>query len=413
MRLFTTTLLLLTSLLITAQANWQSGYIIKNGERITGEIDDREWPYHIDKITFRTKASGTSQSFNPKDGIDFEVAGRRYVSKSVPVIANSRDLDKLTVDTSLTRRQETGFLRLYLDGDLGLYQYIDQRKKRHFYAQKKASAFTYLEYERHLRPNSEKNILLQINKYKFQLSELLSGCPQLSADIAGTEYSLKSLKKLILKWYECQGVSPTYKSKASGGKLSFGPAAHLVSSHLSASFSSNRGTKSSEPHLGPALGAAARYTFPSMQGRFSIKTDIVYHSFDEASQSLMQQDGPISITFFRELSQSSIQASFLADYQIFTGKIPVYAELGMVTDFILDLDFKFSEIRILTDGTETAFTSSANRDLEDGNNIGFAGGLGIYLGNLQLGLRASRVTREKTGDSRVLYRASLIAGYWF
>ena len=136
---------------LSAQANWHPATLTIDGKEIQGEVNDREWPYHIDEISFRTDQGSTPTVYTPADEVTIEVSGRRFVTRSVSYITNTRDLAKLTRDTVFNRATERVFLRQYYGGALALYQYVDRLEKRHFYIQKTNAPMVYLEYELRLR----------------------------------------------------------------------------------------------------------------------------------------------------------------------------------------------------------------------------------------------------------------------
>lgn len=110
---------------LQAQSNWQPGYIIKDGQKTEGEIDDREWPYFIDNFGFRKSTTEEATIYSPSDRVSFGVGDRRYSSREVSYIANSRELDQITKDTTLRRANAMVFLRQYYEGEVSLYQFVD------------------------------------------------------------------------------------------------------------------------------------------------------------------------------------------------------------------------------------------------------------------------------------------------
>ncbi len=398
---------------LVAQRNWQPGFIILDGEKIPGEIDDREWPYHFETITFRKDKTSPPSQYTTQDNVDFSVKGRRYISKQINIITNSRELDQLSADTIKNRITTRGFLRQYYRGELNLFQYIDPIKKRHFFISKAGGPLIYLQYEKSLRPGKQKKILQTDNTYKFQLSQLLSSdCPEIQGSLTTTPYALKELRKIVQQWYECQGATPAFTAKVSRGKFDFSPSLQLLQSSLDIDFNNSQGETSRNRHYGPAFGAAAKYIFPGMQEKVSVKIEAFYHAFNEVSQSLSRQDGPINISLLRSVDQTSIQLSTLAEYQFSSGKIPLYIEAGFTTGSIIEFDFLFSEIRTFEDGSQVILTSSVDSALADGNDVGYVTGIGAYFGDLQIGINLMRTSRDRDTDKRIIYRLGIGCRYW-
>lgn len=410
---FYTLLILITSSLITAQANWQPGYVVRDGEKVTGEIDDREWAYFIDEVRFRSSERAGVDTYSPSDGVNFGVANRRFISREVGYITNSRDLEKLSRDTTLYRERADAVLRVYFEGDLSLFQYVDQMSKRHFYLQKKGEAPVYLEYELRLRERRDKNIVKSVDIYKFQLTKLLGDCPQLGKRITNSQYSLKSLQGLVRAWYKCQETQPTYEAKVSGGRINISPSLVFFRTSLSEKNMSTRGTKMANAHYGPAFGVEGKYTSPGLQQKFSAKLALHYHSVNSLTSGLERVENSVTTLIERALDRSTLRVTGLVEYRIITGRVPVYLEAGLVLGQLLDSQFTFEQRITTDDGTVISLVQDLDTSEFRTNELGPVLGAGAYLGRFQLGIRASRVTQDKGSDVVIITRLGLLAGYWF
>lgn len=397
---------------IQGQANWQPGYIIKDGEKTEGEIDDREWPYYIDGFRFRSSPQGETVAYSLADQVDFGVRDRNYISEQVNYISNSRQLDQLTKDTSLQRESGLVFLRQYFDGELGLYQFVDRTEKRHFYLKRGSGAFEYLEYELRLRDETGPKNVKYLENYKYQLTQILKDCPSLSGQVSTSAYTLKALTKLVNSYYECQGVTPTYSSKISQGALSFGGlVAYLQTTPTGQN--SESGEISTEASRGPSFGVGVRYVFPGAREKFAVKAEAMYHSFDGAARIQDRSVGLTGTIIRREFSASTVQLHLLAEVLLLTGKTSVYAEGGVAASYLLNSDQFQAQITVAADGTETGFTEDLNVEVNMTNELGWLGGVGVRRGSFQLGIRASRVARLKGNSGIGFIRAGVLAGYWF
>ena len=398
---------------VDGQTNWRPGYIIENGKTLEGQIDDREWPYFIGEVRFRTSPTDAVRTFLPDHGIDFGTGGRRYVSRSVRLITNSRELDQITRDTARNRQTTQGFLRQHIQGALSLYQFIDDSGKRHFYVSVDEGGLEYLEFEKHLRPESTKDVLKTVDRYKYQLVRMAADCPELSSSVSGLRYTRKDLTRFLQKLYTCRGETPTFLQKTNRGSINVAPVVQYYRSQLVSSFNDDRGENLSEISFDPAFGMALRYSFPELRGKFSVRLESVFHRFDDISNSRLRQDGNQTVELRRELSLSTMLTSVLAQYEVSSGRIPVYVELGITTGFVLDSEFNFLEVRTQQDGSRLVLDSTAPERLQRGNDVGFAAGFGVLIDRLQIGMRASRSSRDRTSDTRVVYRTGATVHYWF
>jgi hypothetical protein len=411
MRLIFILLLALTSGL-HAQSNWQPGYIIKDGQKIEGEIDDREWPYFIESFRFRPSSGAEVAVYAPSDGVDFGVGNRRFEAKEVSYITNSRELDKISRDTLLERETSIAFLRQYYDGELSLYQFVDPLEKRHFYVQRGDQALEYLEYELRLREQTDKEIVRYLNNYKSQLASSLVDCPTVLAQVSDSDYNLKDLRKLVNSWYKCQQVEPKYVGKVSQGEISFGGlAAFLQTTPIGQD--SETGEVSNEAHSGPALGVGARYVFPGAREKYALKMEALYHSFTDAARLQTRAESSSTSIIRREFSASVVQVHLLAEVFLLTGRTSVYVEGGVAASFLLDSDQSQSQITIAPDGTQSSINQDLNARVNMTNELGWLAGLGVRRGPFQVGVRASRVARLKGNSGIGFFRAGVLAGYWF
>lgn len=398
---------------LQAQSNWQPGHVIVNGQKITGEVDDRDWPYHIGSIDFRTKKGAAVTTYRPEDEVTVEVAGRRFVGATINYITNPRDLELITADTVRNRATESGFLRQYYAGEMKLYQYVDRIDKRHFYLQKEGESPVYLEYEWRLRERADKKILKTINNYRYQLSQLMGeDCPDLAISISETEYSLKDLSSLVKGWYKCQSLRPDFTASVNDGKFSVGGVAALYQTSLRTSTPAGFTTES-DPNLGPAFGLSAKYTLPGGRKRFAVKADVFYHDAGTVSFSNIEQGNVVRTTLKRTQSRSTLRFGALAEYRVLTGNVPLYVAGGLEVGLLLTSDVTFDQIFLDIDGRETTITTDLNQDEFQTNEIGPVGEIGTYIGNFQLALRASRTTQVNVGESLQNYRVGLLAAYWF
>ena len=411
--------LLLLSLLtcfvfgLNAQANWQPGYIIQNGQKEEGEIDDREWPYGIDEFRFRTAADRPATTYAPTNIGGFGLDGRKYESAEVNYISNSRELDKISRDTVLNRKIARVFLRQYYGGALSLYQYVDATDKRHFYVQREDGPLEYLEYELRLRNDSGVKKVKYLENYKYQFAQVIADCPSIAGEVSTSPYTLKALTKVVKSYYNCKGEQPTYTARVNQGTISFGGLVGILQTTPTGQ-QSESGSISTEAATGPAFGVGARYVFPGAREKFAAKTEVLYHSFDDAARLQNRSGGSSSSTIIRrDFSASTVQLHLLAEVQLLTGKTSVYAEAGLAASYLLDSDQSQTQITVAPDGTETRFTEDLNIEVNMTNELGWLAGVGARRGPFQLGLRASRVTRLKGNSGIGFIRAGVLAGYWF
>ncbi|WP_020567921.1 hypothetical protein [Neolewinella persica] len=404
--------LALFSFTLDAQSNWRPGFVVKDGVKITGEIDDRDWSYVIESFRFRPSSSGEVTVYRPSDKVAFGVGERRFVGKEINYITNSRKLKNLSRDTVLQWETSWGFLRQYYAGELSLYQFVGKRGKRHFYLQRDNQPLEYLEYELRLRRNSEKKVVQYLNNYKYQLVQVLDGCPSLSNQISDTAYKLKGLSRMMEAWYQCQEIKPEYIATVDKGTVQIGGLVTYVQTTAIA-LNFERGTITNEANLGLVPGVGLRYIFPGARKKYSLKAEALYQSFDKVARLQTRQDGGNVVVIRRDFSASVVQFNLLAELSLLTSKTSIYAEGGLASSYLLDSDQSQMQTITLPDGAQVSIDQDLNLESNMRNGIGWLAGIGLRRGPFQLGARFSRVARLK-GNGRIGFnRAGVLVGYWF
>ena len=412
-RVLTLVLTLFTTSLL-AQTNWVPATAEIDGREIAGEVNNRDWSFFVPAVDFRP-TGGEATTYPPTAGVAFEYNYRRLVAAEVSYITNTRDLAKLTKDTTLNRTTEAGYLRQYVDGEVALYQYVDPTRKRHFYLQRDGGPLVYLEYELRLRSDSDTRVLQTLNNYRYQLSQFFSDCPDLAADIASVEYNDKSLGKLVRSWYRCRGGEPTFTARVDRGGVSFAPLAAVYRTSLGLPDRNNFEATMTGSEIGAAFGAGVRYEVPGQRRRFSVRADVFYHAFGVISTELTSQRPSLTTVRLYQQERSTLRGALLADYRILSGSVSVYTAAGLEYGLLLDNRFVVRETVLNPAGNVISMGSStlSNGEVYQTDEIGFVVEAGVIVGKFQLGARVSRASQARAPDTQTVLRAGLIAGYWF
>jgi hypothetical protein len=108
------------SLAVTAQENFEDGYIVLAGkDTVRGRIDFRDWVANPGRIAFEDGRQGQKTDYSPGEIAAFFVNGETYRSYSVKIYPYSRNVAAISEQGLVARPYDsTCFLRLVTGGKL-------------------------------------------------------------------------------------------------------------------------------------------------------------------------------------------------------------------------------------------------------------------------------------------------------
>ncbi len=176
-------LLTCTSLMLTAQNDWKTGFIIQNnGDTIQGYLDNRDSKSNAQKCYFKSNLEETTQEFSPSDLKGYRyIDGKFYISKTVKEIDPTQPV----------------FLEFIIQAEASLYHFRD--KESHYFIEKDSMLYPLVNTKSIKKENSvtyEK----ENNEYIGVLNYLLRDA-DISSDIQRSELTSKSLTHLANKYH--------------------------------------------------------------------------------------------------------------------------------------------------------------------------------------------------------------------
>jgi hypothetical protein len=196
--LFLSTFLFL-ALTLTAQKNYQPGWLVlNNGDTVRGQIDYRNWERNPRTIRFKQSQTAEATNYTVETLQSFEVAGEDYYLKAIvikdmlPVKLNALEFEgeqKMITDTV--------FLRSVIQGDkISLYELIDD--KPHYFIQQPGGTFEELIYQVYLSKSDRLHTVTHA-LYKDQLKRFAINNTSLRNRIDNSDYREKDLTSVIRK----------------------------------------------------------------------------------------------------------------------------------------------------------------------------------------------------------------------
>lgn len=297
MRIATLLSFLLLNLTSLAQDNYLDGYIVNlKGDTIQGQINQQDWFNTPNSVTFRT-TSGEIQKLGTRDVQAFGVGNSVFRSVVTELEISSRNDASLDTNGKLILNEASIFIKAELIGPISLYSF-KMNSVDHFFIVKDNQVEP-LHYKRYIKVSNEKDYISENNRFQLQLNFFFGNACKAANE--RTKYALWSLRKAMLKYYDCIDFTPeiitTEKNKVTYGVFA---GANYTSMPLNTALESfdilvtlstrniNNGTYTS---IDPIFGAFAELPLANRSSR--LKVELSYYSFAaravETNSSISQE----------------------------------------------------------------------------------------------------------------------------
>ena len=182
----------------------KNGYVVElNGDTIPGYLEYSVWEKCPKKISFKKGANDVSTKYFPSNILGFEVAGRKYISRTVQVEISSRDIGVLGGSKDFIFEPREVFLEALVTGEKSLFHYVNLNKNDYFYIEENGQ-LRLLKYKKYLNDNMVKENAEYVNQLKDYL------------DLASTEqmpYEKDRLMLLFKSYYIERNIEPAFYYK--------------------------------------------------------------------------------------------------------------------------------------------------------------------------------------------------------
>jgi len=203
-------LLLCFSSMVVAQAPFTRGFIeFDSGNRQDVYIQDKDWRSNPTSISYRLTSEGSIQTARIAEVQSFGIeSGDRFVRAKVRIDRASNITSNLPFQRDPDWTTETVFLRVLLESEATLYQYIDAPITRYYY-QKNGGSIEPLVYRRY-KAEDGRSVLVN-DTYKGQLLTELA-CIR-DPDLDDLEYEKKELVNYFRDYAACAGKEIKYLNR--------------------------------------------------------------------------------------------------------------------------------------------------------------------------------------------------------
>ncbi len=196
-----------TTSTVSGQPNGFEGLIItQDRDTIEGTVQfkDRERnPEYIDFIK-----DGESVRYFPEQLLEFEKRNAmRFSSGHLKYCTNPHKLNRLSDSENILWTERWVFLRVLIEGELNLYEFVDDDSKLHLViGTQSGELIDLLEF----RYEADGDIGV-IARYRTQLKQVMHDCREIFRQIDGLPFNQSSIIRIVKEYHQCQGVDIAYE----------------------------------------------------------------------------------------------------------------------------------------------------------------------------------------------------------
>ncbi|MEL6699024.1 MAG: hypothetical protein AAFP89_22455 [Bacteroidota bacterium] len=211
------TFVLIISLFLTSYLQAQYGFVpaeitLTSGEVRKGKVEYAPTDYTPRDIVFIPEGSKTRQTYAASSVSSVYMGKWRLIGAPVRQEYSPQQLQKLDRDNAFYFRRDTVFLTVLIDGEHPLYMCKKYGDVVNFYV-KGENGPLLLKYKRYLKAINGRTTFVERTNYIGQLTQYTQDaqkCGSLKKPYKKIEYKKVELMNLILAYYECLGLMPTY-----------------------------------------------------------------------------------------------------------------------------------------------------------------------------------------------------------
>jgi hypothetical protein len=321
------------SLSLHAQKNFQPGYVIlKNGDSLRGQIDNRDWSINPRSIHFRPDESQT-RDYTTADLQGFGVGGDEYKSGTAKLYPYSTDVAVLTSEQyNPAPYEKTVFFRGLVKGRLNLYFYKDSTNVDYFFVGRADGGLQQLRltstvYERN---GLEQYSLTEV--YKNQLTALMNDCTPSARHITRTGYNETALRMLVFSYDHCGEDTAENRMANRNGRLHLYPVMGYFNNQVSIKSTAYDMSQVRFSSYGSvAAGAGLIYTQARNREQFSFGAELLFHHMSSQSPRFSENN---FTSIDDRLDYNILDLNLLFRYTYPRGRVRPFIEMGLANSVV-------------------------------------------------------------------------------
>ena len=307
-----------------AQITYEPGFFVdNNGQRHEVLIKNLDWRQNPTSFEFKTSKNTDSQNGDIQNIKEFGVEGfSKYVRFTGDIDLSSDNRKNLSRDRAANLSEKTMFLKVLLEGEANLYQYVGDVNR--FFFSVDDSPISQLIYKQYQTGNK----IRTNNYFRQQLLNNLS-CTELSQnDVRRVNYSKSELMRFFKRYNACQGSgSVSLEEEGGSGEFKLKILAGLSVGSLDLERIGSVHTRSEalsiDTQLSPRIGLEAEYLLPFNKQKWSV--------FAAPAYQQVSGEEEINYKYYQPEAVTNVQV----DYKALA--VPV----GLKYHFYLSEDSKF------------------------------------------------------------------------
>jgi len=374
------------------QVNFEQGYFINNSdERITCLIRNFDWmsnPYTID---YKLSENADTQTATITSVKEFGINNNsKYIRATVDIDRSSKVISDLSHFRNPVFKEETLFLKVLIEGDANLYEYVDGNLNRYFY-NKKNTDIAQLVFKTYKESGSTMG---RNELFKQQLWTKVK-CDNFKInDIERLEYKRKDLLKYFVMYNSCNDAEVTKYDQTEQKdlfNLTVRPRVNTASLNLDPLGSSKDVDFGN--NIGYGLGVEAELILPFKKNKWSVIFETAYQIYEAEKQLRLQ---------LATVNYKSLELALGVRHNFFVNsKSNIFLNGSLVYD--------------LTGSSKIDYEFSSDEDIKSSYRFAFGAG---YKHNDKISLEFKYYLKKSISDSNSgvisQYKMmSLILGYSF
>ncbi|MCU4176309.1 hypothetical protein [Carboxylicivirga sp. N1Y90] len=271
-------------LLLSAQLNYQSGYIITNdSDTIEGLVHYGNWDKNPEVVAFRKNESAELEKYRPSDILGFSVSNEHYVSALVDSENSSRNTNSLDDDPNLHLKRDSAFLLYLIKGEKSLLSFKNSYGNENFYTRGK-DGYDLLVYKRYMQKSTETQnqySIVENETFKGQIILYLKDSEDIRSTAYKCRYTKQSLQGVFKDYYKSTGKTYQKELSKEKSKIEFGVLAGVSSTRLIFSSGVEHDFGLSQDVV---FGGSFEFYLPRKLNRLSINNELMYTQFSYQEQ---------------------------------------------------------------------------------------------------------------------------------
>lgn len=386
-----------------SQISFEEGYYIDNNDqKVKCLIKNIDWKNNPTEFEYKLSENSETKKATIASTKEFGIYNvLKYIRTSVDIDRSGDKMDDLSNVSDPVFNEEELFLKVLVEGNATLYQYVDVNLYRYFY-DKGNSNIEQLIFKKY---KTADNQIGENNKFKQQLWNHLKCSSFKMTKFKKLDYNKNDLVNFFVEYNSCNSQEFTNfeeKGKTDNFNLTIRPRLNNSSLTLE-NFDSNSADTDLETKLGFGIGVEAELILPFNKNKWALAIEPIYQSYKSEKKTNLEDVFGVETT--ANVDYSSIEVPITLRHYFFLNN---NSKIFLNVSYIFDFNSKSSIDFIRNDGLSTY-----SLELETGGNAAF--GLG-YKHNDKYSMELRFQTPRNILDNYALWDSkyntiSIIFGY--